>query len=401
MKIKLDKQYLKYSLYAFLTIALSILFYLSLGNLGTFMQWITIQFARIRNILSSVIIAISIAYILNPGVRWFETNVYNKIEKIRSTRKLARILSIVTVYLFLFSLITMVVGFVAPQIGTSIADISRRVPEYINSTVDIVDELSNRWSDELNAANNIYDITGYIEKHINEIFTNAKDILDYVLNNLILGVMNITSGILDFIMGIIISFYLLGDKESFKRSTERILYAIFEEKTAIKIKDLAREADSIFGKFVLGKSIDSLIIGIICFVGLTILKIRYALLISVIIGITNMIPYFGPFIGAVPAVIITFFDSPMKAFWVILFVLLLQQFDGLYLGPKILGDSVGLSPFWIIFSIVLGGGLYGVLGMFLGVPVIAIVITFFNRLIDWQLERKKVKIYKDHINVRK
>jgi len=391
VKIKLDKKYLKYSLYAFLTIALSILFYLSLENLGNFLQWSSIQLANIRQVLSSVMIAIFIAYVLNPGVRWFEINVYNKISIIKSTRKLPRVLSILTIYLFLFGLITMVIVFVAPQIGTSIAEISRRVPEYINSTIDILDEWSNRWSNELNAANSIYNITEHIERNINEIFTKVSGLLDYILNNLIMGVMNITSGIFNFIMGIIISFYLLGDKESFKKGAERILRAMFHEKTADKIKDLGREADTIFGKFVVGKFLDSFIIGIICFVGLSILKIRYALLISVIIGITNMIPYFGPFIGAVPAVIITFFDRPINALWLIGFIFLLQQFDGLYLGPKILGDSVGLSPFWIIFSIVLGGGLYGVLGMFLGVPIIAIIITFTNRLIDWQLERKNIK----------
>lgn len=388
MKINFDKQYLKISLYAFLTIALSILFYLSLGNLGNFLEWSTVKFTDIRKILSSVIMAISIAYILNPGVRWFEVNVYNRIGGINNSKKLSRILSIITIYLFLFGLISMVIVFVAPQIATSMADISRRVPEYINSTIEIVEDLSNRWSGELNAANQVYDIAGHVERNINQIFINAGNILDYVFNNLILGIMSVTSGIFNFILGIIISFYLLGDKESFKRGTEKILLAIFNKKTVIKIKDLGREADTLFGKYVIGKFVDSLIIGIICFIGLSILKIRYALLISSIIGITNMIPYFGPFIGAVPAVIITFFDSPMNALWIIIFIFILQQFDGLILGPKILGDSVGLKPFWIIFSIVLGGGLYGVLGMFLGVPVMAIIITFGNKLIDWQIERK-------------
>ncbi len=388
MKINLDKKYLKYSLYGFLTIALSILFYIILINLGNFIAWSSFQLGRIGKVLNSVIIAVFIAYILNPGVRWFETNVYNRIGYIKSIRKLPRVLSIISVYLFLLSLITMVVVFVAPQIGVSIFEISRRIPEYINSTIEFVEDMSVRWSEELNAANNVYNINGHIENNINTIFLKAKDALDYIINNFVMGVMNITSGIFNAIMGIIISFYLLGDKESFKKSIERILRAIFNGKTVDRIIDLGREADTIFGKFVVGKFIDSFIIGIICFVGLSILKIKYASLISVIVGITNMIPYFGPFIGAVPAVIITLFDSPLNALWVAIFIFLLQQFDGLYLGPKILGDSVGISPFWIIFSIVLGGGLYGVLGMFLGVPVIAIVITFGNRLIDWQLERK-------------
>lgn len=399
MKINLDKQYLKYSLYAFLTIALSIVFYLSLGNLGYFLQWISVQMSSLKKVLSPVIIAIFIAYLLNPGVRWFETQVYNKIGRIKSIRKLPRVLSILTIYLFLFGLIAMVIVFVAPQIGSNIAEISRRVPEYINSTIDIVDEWSNKWSNELNAANNAYNITGHIEKNINEIFTKTGKLLDYILNNAFMGVKNITSGIFNFILGIIISFYLLGDKESFKKGIERILRAIFHGKTVDRLKDFGREADTIFGKFIVGKFIDSFIIGVLCFVGLTILKIRYALLISVIVGVTNMIPYFGPFIGAVPAVIITFFDSPINALWVTIFIFVLQQFDGLILGPKILGDSVGLSPFWIIFSIVLGGGLYGVIGMFLGVPVIAIVITFTNRLIDWQLEKKGIKKYEEDIGL--
>lgn len=392
MKIKLDKKYLKYSLYAFLTIALSILFYLSLGNLGNFLEWSSIKLADIRSILSSVLIAIFIAYILNPGVRWFEINVYSRINRIRKSQKLTRILSIITIYVFLFGLIATVIIFVAPQIATSIADISKRVPEYINSTIRIVENWSNEWSGQLNVANKVYDITGYIEDNINQMFTSISNILDYIFNNLIMGIMNVTSGILNFVLGIIISFYLLGDKESYKKGIERILLVIFDKEIVTKIKDLGREADTIFGKYVIGKFIDSFIIGIICFIGLSILNIRYALLISTIIGITNMIPYFGPFIGAVPAIIITLFDSPMNALWVAIFILLLQQFDGLILGPKILGDSVGLKPFWIIFSIVLGGGLYGVLGMFLGVPVMAIIVTFGNKLIDWQLERKDEQI---------
>lgn len=394
MKIRLDKQYLKFSLYAFLTIALSIIFYLSLGNLGYFFTSISVHIRRIKKVLSPVFIAIFIAYLLNPGVRWFELHIFNRIGKIKSIKKLPRVLSIITVYLFLFTLITTVIVFIAPQIGSNIAEISRRVPEYISSTVRIANEWFDKWSVELNEANKIYNFTGHVEKNINEIFTKSSKFLDYIFNNIIMSIMNITSSIFNFILGIIISFYLLGGKESFKEGIERILLTMFSKKTVDRLKELGKEADTIFGRFIIGKFLDSLIIGIICFIGLTIIKIKYALLIGVIIGITNMIPYFGPFIGAVPAIIITFFDSPINALWVAIFILLLQQFDGLILGPKILGDSVGLSPFWIIFSIILGGGLYGVLGMFLGVPVVAIVVVFTNKLIDWQLERKDYKIDK-------
>lgn len=388
MKIKIDEKYLKYSFYSFLTIAASIVFYFALGNAGYFKDSILFQLGIVRKVLSPVIMAIFIAYILNPGVRWFEENIFNKTDKRQKIKKLPRLLSIMTVYIILFGFIALLIVFVAPQIVSNIADIIRRVPEYINLTID----LANEWSDELSAANNIYDVTGHIEKNINEIFTKGSKMLEYILNNTIVGVLSITSGILNFMLGIIISFYLLSDKETFKRGFERMLLAILNKETVEKLKDAGREANMIFGKFIVGKSIDSLIIGIMCFIGLSIMSIKYALLISVIVGITNMIPYFGPFIGAVPAIIITLFDSPIKALWVAIFIILLQQFDGLILGPKILGDSVGVSPFWIIFSIVLGGGLYGVIGMFLGVPVVAIARVFINRLIDWQLERKNIGI---------
>lgn len=397
MKIKLDKKYLEYSLYAFLTIALSIIFYLSLGNLHSLLQSISIYVRNIRRILSPFFIAIFIAYLLNPGVRWFEINVYNKIDRVKVVKKLPRILSILTIYLFLFGLLTIIIFFVVPQIGRNITEISRKVQEYINSTVRIANEWFDKWSGQLGQVNNIYNFTGHIEKNINEIFIKSSKFLDYIFNNIVMAIMNITSRIFNFILGIIISFYLLGSKESFKKGTERVLRSVFNEKTVDKLKELGREADTIFGKFVIGKFLDSLIIGIICFIGLAIIKVKYALLLGAIVGTTNMIPYFGPFIGAIPAVIITYFDNPINALWVAIFILLLQQFDGLILGPKILGDSVGLSPFWIILSIVLGGGLYGVLGMFLGVPIGAIIITFINKLIDWQLERKNVKVYEDNI----
>ena len=201
--------------------------------------------------------------------------------------------------------------------------------------------------------------------------------------------MSITSGILNFILALIIAFYMLMDKESFKEGVEKLLSVVMLDESVIKIKDFGREADELFGKFIVGKSIDSFIIGCMCLIGLSLMNIRYALLLAVMVGITNMIPYFGPFIGGVPAVLVTFFDSPVKALWVILFILALQQFDGLFLGPKILGDSVGLSPFWIIFSIVVGGGIAGVLGMFLGVPIFAIIRLLTIRIIDKQLEKKK------------
>lgn len=384
MRINWDKQYLKYTLYAVLTISLSIMFYQVLENAGNLMDKAISILSTIRGLLRPFIIAVFIAYIVNPGVRWFEKKVYSRIGQIKNNHKLVRVLSILTIYIIGIGFITTIILVVAPQITQNIREISRRVPEYFTYTSNLI----SQWVKELEAEN-IYNISQHVESNIREIFNKTSEILDYVLNNALISILSITSGILNFILALIISFYMLLDKEAFKIGIEKILMIFISDENVIKLKDFGSEADELFGKFIVGKSIDSFIIGAICIVGLSLMNIRYALLLGVIVAITNMIPYFGPFIGGVPAAIITFFDSPIKALWVILFILALQQFDGLFLGPKILGDSVGLSPLWIIFSIIVGGGIAGILGMFLGVPVFAIIRLFLIRLVDKQLERKR------------
>jgi len=386
MKFTWDKQFLKYSLYATLTIALSIIIYQLLENTGVLLDKLWEYLGYIRMLLRPFIIGAFIAYILNPGVRWFENRVYSRVGRLENKNKLSRVLSTLTIYLIFIGVTTIISLRVAPQIAQNIREISRRVPEYFNYTSDSI----NQWVEELEAEN-LNNLSIHLENNVREIFNRTSEILDYVLNNVIVSIMSITSGILNFLLALIISFYMLLDKESFKEGAEKLLRVFMSDHNVMKVKDFGREADEVFGNFIVGKSIDSFIIGCMCLIGLSLMNIRYALLLGVIVGVTNMIPYFGPFIGGIPATIVTFFDSPVKALWVGLFILALQQFDGLFLGPKILGDSVGISPFWIIFSIVVGGGIAGALGMFLGVPVLAIIRLLVIRLIDKQLEKKKLK----------
>ena len=162
---------------------------------------------------------------------------------------------------------------------------------------------------------------------------------------------------------------MLKDKEKFIYQIKKLTYALFSNKRATKIIRSGREFNIVFSEYLIGKMIDSLIIGIICFIGTLIIRVPYPLLISTIVGVTNMIPYFGPFIGMIPAVLITLFYNPIKALWMFIFILGLQQFDGLYLGPKILGTKLGLSPFWVITAIIVGGKLFGILGMLLAAPI--------------------------------
>lgn len=386
MKYKIDNSYFKYSFYAFLAVAMSILFYLALNNLGFFLMSLSIGLGVTRKILSPFIIGGSIAYLISPGAIWLEKKLYGRVKFIYRNKKFLRLISVLTMYIVLLSSITLLIVFVAPQIGNNIRDIIMRVPDYITST----NELISQWTEDLENFSSM-EISQHIDAKIASVFFSITNILEDMLDNLVVSILSITSGVMNFVLGLILSFYMLMDRESFKKGTEKLLRAILKDGTVELIKNFGREVNDLFVKFIVGKSLDSFIIGCICFVGLRLMGIRYALLLSVIVGVTNMIPYFGPFIGAVPATIITLFDSPLKAFWLLLFILALQQFDGLILGPKILGDSVGVSPFWIIFSIVVGGKLFGVVGMFLGVPVIAIVRLVINRGIDKRLERKREK----------
>ena len=200
--------------------------------------------------------------------------------------------------------------------------------------------------------------------------------------------MSILKWVLNLFIAIMVSIYMLADKRPLVNSCKAVVYAFVPVKYIRLILEISAEANRLFSSFIVGKAIDSTIIGLLCFVFMLILRLPYAVLISVIVGITNMIPYFGPFIGAIPSAIILLFISPLKAVIFVVMVFVLQQFDGLILGPKILGDSTGLKPLWIIFAITIGGSIAGVLGMFLGVPAVAFIRYLFQRLINHQLQKR-------------
>lgn len=197
--------------------------------------------------------------------------------------------------------------------------------------------------------------------------------------------MSIVSWIINLLIAVIVSIYMLADKKPLLRSTKAIIYGFIPMRNIHSFLEILRDGNKIFSGFIIGKSIDSLIIGILCFILMNILGLDYAVLISVIVGVTNMIPYFGPFIGAIPGILILLLISPVKALIFAILILVLQQFDGLILGPKILGDSTGLKPLWIIVAITIGGSIAGVLGMFLGVPVIAFLRYLLDRLLKHRL----------------
>lgn len=332
---------------------------------------------------SAFIWAFGIAYLLNPLMLYLEKKF-----------KLSRPIALLIVYIIVVGFIILLITIVTPTIIHSVKDLFNSLPNYIVKTQDTINHFldnskffqnANIRETIENAFSNINSINSSISKFLN-------GILEKGVNTIFTTAIGFTSSFIKLIFGLIISIYMLKDKEVFIKNIKRLFYALLKKEHVDDFTIFAREVNMIFSKYIIGKFIDSLIIGILCFIGLTILRIPYSPLLSLIVGITNMIPYFGPFIGMVPATLLTLLSSPLKALWVLIFIILLQQFDGWYLGPKILGSHVGLSPFWIILGITVGGSAFGVLGMFLGAPVMAIIKMFVDRFISKKLKKKNLEI---------
>ncbi|MEJ8555458.1 AI-2E family transporter [Tepidibacter sp. Z1-5] len=330
------------------------------------------KFESVLALINPFIWAVCIAYLLNPIMTYFERR-FN----------MRRSFSIMLIYFLLISILNFTITILSPKIIDSINDLSKDLPGYMTT--------AQQWINKNIIKSKLLEYSNpFLKENLKEIINEVLGFLNITSSNLVTQAINITSNLFNAIIGVIISIYLLKDKENLIHSIKRLLYAILGKFKSDKVIDFFKIVNKIFSQYIIGKSIDSLIIGIICFVGLLMLKVPYALLISIIICVSNMIPYFGPFIGAVPAILITLINNPIQAIWVALFILLLQQFDGLYLGPKILGDKVGLNPLWIIVAVILGGGLFGISGMFLGVPAMAIIKIQLEKYINIKLKDKSI-----------
>lgn len=321
--------------------------------------------------------AVGIAFVLNPLMKFFEKKL-----------KIKRIFSILICYIIVLGLLTALFTIVIPMIVHNVTDLLNNINTYQDEAIKYFNEkiVSQPWYTELQMDEflNIETLSQY--------FGDIPKLLNTTLDRLFTLVFTFFGGMFSIIVGFVIAVYLLLDKNKFQVGIRKIIYSAFNERKADKMIMFFKDVNVIFSRYIIGKTIDSTIIGTMCFIGLMILDTRYAALLAIIVGITNMIPYFGPFIGMIPAIILTLFYSPMKALWVGIFILALQQFDGYILGPKILGDSVGLSPFWIIMGILIGGSLMGVLGMLLAVPIVAVLQLIFTRIVNRRLANKDLII---------
>ena len=271
--------------------------------------------------------------------------------------------------------------FVLPQLVDSIVGLVNDVPTYVSNATKLIEELTRNLD-----ANNEY--VGMAMEKWNEIVTYTINVVTNVLPILGNVLKVVASSIWNIVLGLIVSIYLLIDKEKFCALSRKITCALFNEEHSQVAIDLAHRTNDTFGKFLSGKIIDSAIIGILTFIILTIFKMPYTILISVIIGITNIIPFFGPFFGAIPSFVIIMFVSPVKALWFLLIILIIQQLDGNVIGPKILGDSIGISAFWILFALLVAGKILGLVGMIIGVPLFAIIYSIIKDITESKLRKK-------------
>ncbi len=344
---------------AVVVVFLGIGFYAILQNLETFSEWLGQTFS----VFSPFIFAFALAYILNPLVKRFKNLLMKFIPK---REKLQDNLSILLTYIVALAFFSLLVAMVIPQVILSFVTLFNSLPTYIDNIFNFLTNLENQLT---------------LPPETLTVFVSEESSLIEYLTDFVAGIIpqivdysfQFGNSIVTIIMAIIVSIYMLHGKERLLRQSRKLLFAIFSTKKAEDVLFVLSHSNKVFSGFIIGKAIDSLIIGMLCFIGMTVLGLPYTPLISVVIGITNFIPFFGPFIGAIPSVLILLIANPWDALWFGIFVLALQQFDGNILGPYILGDSTGLSAIWVLVAIVVGGDLFGVVGMIIGVPVFAVL----------------------------
>ena len=389
MKFKPDKKYIYIGITAFIVAVCIILFVFAVFNYPVFAK----GFSSLIKILSPVINGLLIAYLLNPVVKFFETKAIPAVMKFFNIKepsgvrykRLIRYISIGISVILTLAVIASFISIMIPQLISSVISIIKQMPEYARNANDFLLKLFDDNPKIVDYINQYYE---KIEEITNDVISKAPTYINRIWTTVSQGIMKSVSFLWNLILGLILSIYVLSLKEKFMAQFRKIIIACFERKKANTILEEIRLIDGVFKDYIVSSIVDSVIIGFLCFFLCLIIRIPYPILISFIVGITNIIPFFGPFIGAVPSAIIIFMMEPMKALYFCIMILILQQFDGNVLKPKLFGDSTGLPAFWVVVSIIVGGGFFGVMGMYLGTPVFAVIYNNLKRMIARKLNDK-------------
>lgn len=388
MKFPRDAQYIKIAIYAFGVIAASVLFAVLVINFPAIWS----GFARMMRVIRPLMLAITIAYVLNPLLKQLDNRLLPFISRGRLGRKPRRVLAIVLTYLVALAVLTLFVISVLPQLIGSIASLISNIPEYISVVEGFV-------SDVIGQIYTGAESSTFIGTMLSSVLNGVEDMLEQLyakLIGLIPGVFNagaqFTMGMINALFGLTVSIYFLYNKERLLAQCNKLFRSLLPQRPVDLMRDVLLDCNRVFSGFITGRIIDSGIIGVLCFLGMSIFTMPYPLLISAIVGVTNIIPIVGPFIGAIPSAFIIFIESPRACIGFIIFILALQQFDGNILGPKVMGNTIGLSALWIIAGILLFGGLYGIAGVLFGVPLIAVLYNLTKRYVIHRLRGKGLPV---------
>ena len=388
-------KYFYIGLTAFLVVAACVLFFFLIFRLPGILSFL----GKILSVTQPVIIGLVIAYLVNPiansingGLLKLSKKYFNK--KPVLVRKISNAISVFGALAVFILMIMLIIYMIVPQFIESISSMIKVLPGQLDAFIKEISEEFERNKDLQNLINAVYeyeqewlqnDLTGYV-----------NSLATYFAS----GVWSVVSFLKDFAVGLIFAIYILFNKALLMRQFRKLLYACLNNKAVEHIFKTGKKAHRIFSGFIYGKLLDSFIIGVLCFIGISILKIPYTMLVAVVIGVTNIIPVFGPYLGAIPCAALILLTDPIKGLYFIIFIILLQTLDGNFIGPKILGNSTGLSAFWVVFAIVLGGGLFGVLGMLIGVPLFAVIYYLVTTLVNHRLSRKNLPTASDYYDSR-
>lgn len=377
--------YTTISIYVFLVIVSSTLAAMLIVNWHETKAFIT----QVFTVLAPFWAAVLIAYFLQPIVKRVEGYIH-KFFAHGKHPKIVLYLSILLAYLLVIGCIILAITFVIPQLTHSITEITASIPAIYDKTAQFLLGLQDKYPDV-----DMKVITQKMEDMVPHLVDRGTNMVGSGIALVYSISKSLVSILINVLLAIMISVYMIASADFFREQAKRLIYAILSEKAGDAFCSTMRECNSIFSAFLISKAVDSLIIGCLCCIIMNILGLPYAVLLSVIVGITNMIPYFGPFIGAIPGVLIYICLKPMDAIIFAIMILVLQQFDGLVLGPRLLGQSTGLNPIWVIFAITVGGAYFGVIGMFIGVPVIAVIAYLLNKLIKYRLNGRDIKALRE------
>lgn len=343
-------------------------------------------------IIAPIVSGAVIAYLVAPICNAYERGLYAGIKRLKMFRKdktrqrVSNALAVAGSMLTLIALIVLFLVMILPQLWQSLVSMFASISTYTDNIITLTKNIfaENAWLED-----SLVEFWQNTESYITNFFqSKILPNVDVWITSLSTGVSQTVVFLYNISIGMIVAVYLLASRKLFAAQSIKLLYAVLPPRQAGSVLNRARYADRVFGKFISGKIVESLIIGAIAMIGTHILQMPYAMLISVVIGITNIVPFFGPIIGAIPCIFITLIVDPLKALYLLIFIMILQQVDGNIIGPKILGESTGLSGFWILFSILLFGGLFGVLGMLIGVPLFAVIYSIVGDWIRARLQKK-------------